>query len=59
MEPINASDKVQIVKVNAGQEKLLNKIGRVMLITDDVNCVVSFPDGSGASVHVSQLKRLP
>lgn len=59
MGAINVSDKVQIVKTNPGEEHLLNKIGRVMLIVDGERCVVALPDGNGASVNIKQLKKLP
>jgi hypothetical protein len=58
MSAINVGDRVQVIKTKPGEEQFLNKIGRVVLVTDEVNCVVSFGGNAGGSFHVSQLKKV-
>jgi hypothetical protein len=59
MTGINVSDRVRIAKVNtAAEQHLLNRVGVVVMIADGTRCVVAFPDGSGATVEVSQLAKM-
>lgn len=58
MTEINVTDLVKIVRVNAGQEDLLNRIGSVVMIAGGTKCVVGFEDGSGASVTIDQLEKV-
>ena len=58
MAEINVNDLVKIIRVNAGQEHLLNRVGTVVMIADGKKCVVAFEDGSGASVTIDQLAKV-
>lgn len=58
MAEINVTDLVKIVRVNASQEHLLNRVGTVVMIAEGKNCVVAFEDGSGASVTIDQLTKV-
>ena len=58
MERINISDRVQITEVAEGEQNLLNKTGRVIVIVDDTNCIVSLEGGDTANILVSQLKKV-
>lgn len=58
MNTIQPGDVVVIIKVEKDQQPLLNKVGRVVMITDDVNCFVTFNDGKGAAVNISQLRKV-
>lgn len=57
MPHININDRVEIVQANPKEQHLLNKVGRVILIADDTKAVVALEDGSGATVHINQLKK--
>ncbi len=58
MATINVGDRVQVIKTKPGEEQFLNKIGRVVLVADEVNCMVSFGANAGGSFHISQLKKV-
>ena len=58
MERINISDRVQITEVAEGEQNLLNKTGRVIVIVDDTNCIVLLEGGDTANILVSQLKKV-
>ena len=58
MERIRISDRVQITEVAEGEENLLNKTGRVIVIVDGTNCVVSLDTGDSANILVSQLEKV-
>ena len=58
MDTITLGDIVQIVKVGDREKHLMNKVGRVMMIVDDTRCVVSFDDGNGAALDLTQVKKV-
>jgi hypothetical protein len=58
MERINVTNKVQVIAIKPGEQPLLNKVGTVMMITDGVNCFLTFEDGSFATVNINQLKKI-
>lgn len=59
MAAINVTDRVRIAKVESeAQRHLLNRVGIVVMIAGGTNCVVAFPDGSGASVTIDQLVKV-
>jgi hypothetical protein len=59
MEQVNVSDRIQITQVRPNDDQdLLHKFGRVMIITDDVNCVIAIDEGGVATVDISQVKKV-
>lgn len=57
MVHISVGDTVRIVSAKPGEQKLLHKVGSVVMITDRVNCFVTFEDGSYAQVDIKQLEK--
>lgn len=57
MERVKIGDRVQIVEVAESEQHLLNKTGRVIVIVDGTNCVVSLDGGDTANILVSQLEK--
>jgi hypothetical protein len=58
MSAINMGDQVEIVRVTDDQKALLHKRGRVVMITDDVNCMLRLDAGGSAVVTADQLKKV-
>ncbi len=59
MEQVNVNDRIQITQVRPEDDQhLLHRFGRVMIITDDVNCVIRLDEGGVATVDISQLKKV-
>jgi hypothetical protein len=56
MAGVQVGDIVEIVNVRGDQQHLLHKVGRIMMIVDGRKCLLSFDDGTGATVTVDQLK---
>jgi len=57
MAQVNVNDRIQITQVRPNDDQhLLHKFGRVMIITDDVNCVIALEEGGVATVDISQVK---
>jgi hypothetical protein len=55
---IEVADFVEIIAVAPGDEALLHRMGRVMMIVDGDRCVVALDDGGGATVNIKQLKKV-
>ena len=55
MANINVGDRVQI---KSGDKGLVGKFGRLVMVADDVNCIVVLDDGSHAQVTIDQLKKV-
>lgn len=55
MANINVGDRVQI---KTGDKNMVGKFGRLVLLTDNVNCLVMLDDGGHAQVTIDQLKKI-
>lgn len=55
---IEVNDRVQIIKAPQDQPGLLNRAGKVMMITDETNYLVQLDNGEAASLTADQLKKL-
>jgi hypothetical protein len=58
MAAIQVGERVQIVKVGQSDKQLLHKFGTLVMLADDVKCVVALDDGGGATVTIGQLKKI-
>ena len=58
MASIDVNDRVVIIQVGPNEQQLLNKKGRVLMISDGRICVIALDSGEGATVDISQLKKL-
>jgi len=56
--PIRVQDRVQIVNVNAEHNFLLNRSGQVIMIVDEVDCLVQLDDGETAEIDIKYLKKV-
>ncbi|MEK7466635.1 MAG: hypothetical protein AAB074_04400 [Planctomycetota bacterium] len=56
MAGIDVGGMVKIVKVGAAEQHLLNRVGRLLVIADSVNCLLVFQDGTTAQVKIDQLQ---
>lgn len=58
MGRVNVNDRIEIIQVSSNEQHLLHKSGRVVLIADEVTCVVALDEGGGASVNMNQLRKV-
>lgn len=58
MATIAVNDKVRIIQALPGEEGLLKKVGRVVMVVDGEKCLVVLDDGSSANVNMKQLTKV-